>query len=114
MDGSGRFVGADLVATDLSQRRINDEVQRRHSGRASGTSVGGPRWCRTRRMTAGWSRDAMRHCCPHTGTGEDIRTRLRRIRSAQRRFGPEGRSAAPDCSSVTSSLGVGGLTTSAN
>ena len=30
---SGGFVGADLVASALSQRRINDEVQRRRSGR---------------------------------------------------------------------------------
>ena len=31
--GSGGFVGAGLVASDLSRRRINDEVQRRCSGR---------------------------------------------------------------------------------
>jgi hypothetical protein len=30
--GSGEFVGAELVASDLNRRRINDKVQRRCSG----------------------------------------------------------------------------------
>ena len=38
--GSGGFVEEDLVASDLSRRRITDEVQRRHPGRLGLGDVG--------------------------------------------------------------------------
>ncbi len=38
--GLGGFVEEDLVASDLSRRRINDEVERRRSGRLGLGDVG--------------------------------------------------------------------------
>ena len=85
-------VDEDLVVAPSGGVAVEKERHRGgRAGRASGMSVGSPRWRRMRSITAGSSITAM--SCrrpPHRGHSRTSNPRLRRMNSAQRPFAAGG------------------------